>query len=67
MPCKVCEQLEEAVANAQKPDAPNILRGLHEGALRNRALQRVEQEIQAHAKLEKHRDWCADYGSRSAF
>jgi hypothetical protein len=67
MPCKVCEQLEEAVTNAQSPDQVDALRGLGQYALRNRALQRMEQAMEAHQKLEKHRGWCADFHSRAPF
>jgi hypothetical protein len=55
MPCKICIQLEEAVAALAEPDRPSILLGLNVPGLRNRARQRDEQQIKVKLELEKHR------------
>jgi hypothetical protein len=54
MQCKVCIQLEEAVAASMEPDPPNILLGLNEPGIRNRARQKEERQIKAKLELEKH-------------
>jgi hypothetical protein len=55
MPCKICIQLEEAVAALTEPDRPSILLGLNVPGLRNRARQKDEQQIKVKMDLEKHR------------
>jgi hypothetical protein len=65
--CKVCVQLEEAAAAAQKPDAPSHLLGLNEAGLRNRALQKAELVLKTKTNLEKHRDTCSEWANRPAF
>jgi hypothetical protein len=54
MPCKICIQLEEAVAASVKPDEPSILLGLTEAGVRNRARQTEERQLKAKLNLEKH-------------
>jgi hypothetical protein len=54
MPCKICTKLEEAVAASTRPDPPNILLGLNEPGIRNRARQKEERQIKAKMDLEKH-------------
>ena len=54
MPCKICIQLEEAVASSVRPDPPSILLGLNEPGIRNRARQKEERELKAMMVLEKH-------------
>ena len=54
MPCKICIQLEEAVAALAEPDRPSILLGLSVTGLRNRARQKDEQQIKVKTDLEKH-------------
>lgn len=54
MPCKICIQLEEAVAASAKPDPPSILLGLNESGIRNRVRQKEERKIKAKMDLEKH-------------
>jgi hypothetical protein len=65
--CKVCVQLEEAAAAAQKPDQSSLLAGLNEAGLRNRALQKAELIVKTQTSLEKHRDTCAEWANRPAF
>jgi hypothetical protein len=55
MLCKICIQLEEAVAAAASPDSPEILQGLTEAGKRNRALQKEEMRLKTTLALEKHR------------
>jgi hypothetical protein len=40
MPCRVCVQLEEALAKTQRPDSPELLLGLTEAGMRNHTHQR---------------------------
>jgi hypothetical protein len=54
MPCKICIQLEEAVAASTRPDPPSILLGLSEPGVRNHARQKEERQIKAKMDLEKH-------------
>jgi hypothetical protein len=54
MPCRICIQLEEAVAASVRPDQPSILLGLTEAATRNRARQKEEQRLKVKVNLEKH-------------
>ena len=54
MPCKFCIKLEEAVAASVRVDAPNILLGLTESGIRNRARQKEERQVKAKTDLEKH-------------
>ena len=54
MPCKFCIKLEEAVAASVRVDAPNILLGLTESGIRNRARQKEERQIKAKTDLEMH-------------
>jgi hypothetical protein len=59
MRCKLCEQLEEAVVKAQKPDSPELLLGLTEAGMRNRTHQRQERVLKTETELTKHRIACA--------
>jgi hypothetical protein len=54
MPCKICTQLEEAVAASTGPDPASFLLGLNESGIRNRARQKEERQIKAKMDLEKH-------------
>jgi hypothetical protein len=67
MSCKVCTQLEEAVASAEMPDPPEILRGLTEAGMRNRARQTEERKLKAKSNLEKHQRSCQESEARAAF
>jgi hypothetical protein len=61
MPCRVCVELELYVVSAQKPDQPDMLKGLNDRALSNRIRQR-EEGIQKHQiSLEKHRKVCGEH------
>ena len=66
MPCKICIQLEEAVAASARPDSPNILLGLKDAGLRNRARQKEERQHKASVDLEKHQRACHKFGERSS-
>ena len=44
MPCRICIQLEQAAAAAVRSDPPNILLGLNEAGIRNRARQKEDRE-----------------------
>ncbi|HXE07123.1 MAG TPA: hypothetical protein VN612_04450 [Acidobacteriaceae bacterium] len=67
MVCKVCVQLQEAVASSQMPDAPDLLLGLTEAGLRNRAHQKAERKVKSELDLEKHRRSCREWNERAAF
>jgi hypothetical protein len=54
MSCKVCIKLEDVVAASLRLDDPDILRGLSESGIRNRACQKEERQLKAKADLEKH-------------
>lgn len=58
MLCRICTQLEEAVAASRRPDLPETLSGLNEAGIRNRALQKQEKVANAEMKLEKHQRSC---------
>ncbi len=66
MACKVCVQLEEAIVSSRKADAPNLLLGLTEAGLRNRARQKQERQVKAELDLEKHRRSCREWAERAA-
>lgn len=66
MKCKTCVQLEEAIVSVELPDAPDLLLGLTEAGLRNRARQKAERKVKAALDLEKHRRSCRDYAERAA-
>lgn len=65
--CKICAQLDEALAQARRPTPPHILEGLGEAGLRNHARQREEREQKAEINLEKHLRGCAQRDDRAAF
>jgi hypothetical protein len=69
MECRVCVQLEEALAKAQRPDDPDLLLGLTEAGLRNRTRQRDERTAKAESDLKKHQHACSkrDKGDDPAF
>jgi hypothetical protein len=52
MACRICIQLQEAAAGAQKPDTPNLLLGLNEAGLRNRARQKEERQLKTKLDLQ---------------
>ena len=52
-------QLEQAAAAAVRSDPPNILFGLSEAGIRNRARQKEERTLKAETDLEKHQRSCA--------
>jgi hypothetical protein len=54
MECKVCIQLEEAVAASVRLDEPSILLGLSGSGIRNRARQKEERQLKAKVDLERH-------------
>jgi hypothetical protein len=54
MACKICIQLEEAVAASVRPDEPSTLLGLSEAGTRNRARQKEELRLKVKLDLEKH-------------
>lgn len=67
MLCRICAQLEEAVAMSHKPDLPEILSGLNEAGLRNHALQKQEKVASAEMNFEKHQHSCQKGTSSPAF
>jgi hypothetical protein len=69
MPCRVCVQLEEALAKTQRPDSPELLLGLTEAGMRNHTHQRRERALKAETDLTKHKSACSkrDRGSDPAF
>ena len=66
MACRICIQLQEAAAAAQKPDFPDRLLGLNEAGLRNRARQREERQLKTKLDLEKHQRGCREGADRLA-
>lgn len=66
MPCKICIQLEEAVAASARPDPPNVLLGLNDAGLRNRARQKEERQAKTNIDLEKHQLTCHKFSERSS-
>jgi hypothetical protein len=67
MLCTICAQLEEAVAMSHKPDLPEILSGLNEAGIRNRALQKQEKVANAEMNLRKHQHSCQKRAISPAF
>jgi hypothetical protein len=67
MPCRICIQLERAAAAAVRPDLPNILFGLNEAGIRNRARQKEERTLKAESDLEKHQRSCPKRADGPAF
>jgi hypothetical protein len=67
MACRICIQLQEVAAGAQKPDTPNLLLGLNEAGLRNRARQKEERQLKTKFDLEKHQRACREMADRPAF
>jgi hypothetical protein len=67
MPCRICIQLEQAAAAAVRSDPPNILFGLNEAGIRNRARQKEERTLKAETDLEKHQRSCAKRADGPAF
>jgi len=65
MRCRVCEQLEEALAKAQKPDSPELLIGLTEAGMRNHTHQSQERALKAETDLNKHKSACSKRESES--
>jgi len=59
MLCRVCTELEEALAKTQRPDSPERLLGLNEAGLRNRTHQRQERVLKAELDLTKHKITCS--------
>jgi len=66
MVCKVCAQLQEAIASSQMPDEPEMLLGLTEAGLRNRAHQKAERKVKAELDLERHRRSCREMGEKAS-
>jgi hypothetical protein len=64
MQCKLCNQLKQAAKASVRPDAPNLLLGLNEAGLRNRAWQKEELILKAEEDLKRHQRSCQD---RAAF
>lgn len=69
MPCRICVQLEEALAKTQWPDSPELLLGLTEAGMRNHTHQRRGRALKAETDLTKHKTACSkrDRGSDPAF
>jgi hypothetical protein len=65
MRCRVCEQLEEALAKAQRPDSPELLNGLTEAGMRNHTHQRQERALKAETDLNKHKSACSKRDRKS--
>jgi hypothetical protein len=65
MRCRVCEQLEEASAKAQRPDSPDLLIGLTEAGMRNHTHQRQERALKAETDLNKHKSACSKRDRKS--
>jgi hypothetical protein len=65
MHCRVCEQLEEALATAQRPDSPELLNGLTEAGMRNHTHQRQERALKAETDLNKHKNACSKRDRKS--
>jgi len=59
MRCQICEQLEEAVVKALKPDSPELLLGLTEAGIRNRIHQRQERALKTETDRKKHKNACS--------
>jgi hypothetical protein len=59
MPCRVCVQLQEALAKTQRPDSPELLLGLTEAGMRNHTHQRRERALKAETDLTKHKSACS--------
>jgi hypothetical protein len=59
MRCRVCEQLEEALAKTQRPDSPELLIGLTAAGMRNHTHQRQERALKAETDLKKHKSACS--------
>jgi hypothetical protein len=67
MTCKICVQLEEAVAAARRPDEPEMLLGLREAALRNYQRQKEERQLKTALDLEKHQRSCRERADSPSF
>lgn len=59
MACRVCMELEEALAKTQRPDLPERLLGLTEAGMRNRTHQKQERVLKAEIDLTKHKIACS--------
>jgi hypothetical protein len=60
MQCKLCIKLKEATAISVRPDPPNLVLGLNEAGLRNRAWQKEELILKAEGDLKRHQRSCQD-------
>lgn len=67
MSCTICIKLEQAAAAAVRLYLPNILLGLNEAGIRNRARQKEERTLKAETDLEKHQRSCAKRADGPAF
>jgi hypothetical protein len=67
MSCTICIKLEQAAAAAVRSDPPNLLLGLNEAGIRNRARQKEERTLKAETDLEKHQRSCAKRAGGLAF
>jgi hypothetical protein len=65
MHCRVCEQLEKALAKAQRPDSHELLNGLTEAGMRNHTRQRQERALNALTDLNKHKSACSKWDRKS--
>ena len=61
MSCRVCLELEQILKSALGVDTPEVLAGLSEKALRNRAQQREEKIAKQQLHLDKHLKVCSDH------
>jgi len=58
MSCRTCLELEQFLRAAEEPDPPELLVGLTERGLINRALQREEKIKEQRHQVEKHKMLC---------
>jgi hypothetical protein len=63
--CRVCEELEEALAKAQSSDSPELLIGLTEAGMRNHNRQKEERARKAESDLYKHKSACLKRDGKS--
>ena len=59
MSCRTCLELEQFLRAAEEPESPELLVGLTERGLINRALQREEKIKEQRHLVEKHKMFCS--------
>jgi len=60
MSCRNCIELDQFLRSALEPDAPEMLIGLSEAAIRNRAQQKQEKISKLRADIERHKASCLE-------